>query len=301
MVNKRTLSMRKAWYAGTWYTAEPDGLRSTIIESVDLARRASSTDNPEGPVRLAVLPHAGLAYSGRGIAHLVLHAPKKISKVLILSPSHNTALPENVLSFASFDGYDTPLGRLGSFETGLEKDGPDSTRVVQREHAVEMVLPFLAYLQEQQKHQIAVSMALISLVTDAINAQKIADSIAKALGEDELEAGQTLVIASSDFTHYGHRFSYAPYGLQVDHTVTQRVKEEDLKLAQALVRSESGPIFLRQRIGRSTVCGIAAASIVSALAKKLGTRGWVADYYNSLDVLGERSHDFVAYGTLLWS
>jgi len=300
MVNKGTLSMRKAWYAGTWYTAEPDSLRSTIIEAVDQARKVSSAETPEGPVRFAVLPHAGLAYSGRGIAHLVLYAPKKISRVLILSPAHSTAIPDNTLSFGQFAGFDTPLGRLGTFKTGLESQGPDVTTAIQREHAVEMVLPFLAYLQERQKHPIEVGMALVSFVSDAAHAKRIAGMVIEALGEEELEKGETLVIASSDFTHYGHRFGYAPYGVQIDKMVAQKVMEEDLKLAKALARSESGPVFLRQRIGRSTVCGIAAAAIVSALAKQVGTVGWVADYYNSLDVLKERSTDFVAYGTILW-
>ena len=174
------------------------------------------------------------------------------------------------------------------------------TLAVQREHAVEMVLPFLAYLQERQKAPISLAMALISQVTDAEHAQRLATNVISALGEEDLEQGETMIIASSDFTHYGQRFGHAPFGTHVDDTVAQKVKQEDLALANVLARSELGPVFLSQRMKRSTVCGIAGASIVSAIAKQIGSVGWVADYYTSLDVLGPKANDFVAYCSILW-
>jgi len=82
--------------------------------------------------------------------------------------------------------------------------------------------------------------------------------------------------------------------------VAGKVRDEDLALANSLALSELGPVFLKQRMGRLTVCGIAAASIVSALAKSAEASGWVADYYSSLNVLEAKATDFVAYGTVLW-
>lgn len=297
MENTGTPSMRKAWYAGTWYAAEPDNLRATIIEATEQARR-SAWEGGNGPIRLAVLPHAGLTYSARGIAHLLLHASDPIRRVLILSPSHNTILPDDTLSFGMFGGYDTPLGRLESFRTGLESHGPDATMPIQREHAVEMVLPFLAWLQERQGSPIAVAMALISHLNDASHARKIAYDVAGALNLAEDEG--TMVIASSDFTHYGQRFGFAPYGAHVDAHVGAKVREADLLVAAQLANEDLGPLFLSQRMKRSTICGIAGATVVSALAKQCGCSGWVADYYTSLDVLGSKASDFVAYGTILW-
>ncbi len=300
MVHEGTFPMRKAWYAGSWYAAEPDLLRRTITGAVQQVAESNGGNSHRGTARLAVLPHAGLAYSSRGIAHLVVHAPKRIDRVVILAPSHTTAIPDDTLSFGLFSGFDTPLGSLRSFMTRLESKGPDVTIPLQREHAVEMVLPFLAYLQEQQQAPISVAMALISRVTDVSHAARIAGELVGALGEDELESSHTMVIASSDFTHYGQRFGYAPFGVHVDEKVQQKVKQEDVLVATALSRSELGPLFLTQRMKRMTICGIAAASVLSALAKRIDTSGWVADYYTSLDVLGEQATDFVAYGTILW-
>jgi AmmeMemoRadiSam system protein B len=300
MDNEGTPIVRKAWYAGTWYAAEPDVLRSTIEAAIHAAQAVGSQQDTRGPVALAVLPHAGLAYSARGLGHLVCNAPKPIKRVVILSPSHNIVLPDDTLSFGTFSGYDTPLGRLSAFRTGLETHGPDATNAIQREHAVEMVLPFLAYLQKRQTEPIAVSMALVSHVSDATHAKRLAASLVEVLGADTLQRGETLVVASSDFTHYGHRFGHAPFGAHVDAGVAAKVREADLKLAKELANGELGPLFLTQRMGRSTVCGIAAASIVSAMGVQLEQSGWVADYYTSLDVLGTKAIEFVAYCTILW-
>lgn len=290
-------TLRRAWYAGSWYADNETGLRSTIIESIEEANRVRSKESPSGPIRFALFPHAGLFYSGRGIAPLVLYAPPKIRRVLILAPSHSAYLPPDTISFGNFSRYDTPLGFLEGFE--VEKDSRLNS-VLQKEHAVEMVLPFLAYLQEKQKSPIAVAMGLISHLSDQDKTTTLVNQIVELLTEEELERGETLVIASSDFTHYGPRFNYTPYGARVTHEVALKVKEEDLKVATLLANGELGPLFLKQRTVRGTICGVAGGTIVSGLAKKLGSKGWVSDYYTSLDVINERSNDFVAYGTILW-
>ena len=296
MVHANTLPMRRAWYAGSWYAADRQTLQDQITQTVQ------SLQMPEqkGPIRFAVLPHAGLSYSARGIAHLVLHAPKHIDRVVILAPSHYTLVPDNVLSFGYFSGYETPLGSLPSFTTTLETQGPDASIALQREHAIEMVLPFLAYLQHTQQSSIHVATALISQVSDSAHAARLAQNLIAALGEQDLESGTTLIIASSDFTHYGKRFGYAPFGAQIDSTVADKVRQSDLAIAQHLALSELGPIFLAQRMHRTTICGLAGAMIVSAIARQLKTSGWIADYYTSRDLVGEQATDFVAYGTVLW-
>ena len=300
MERQRTLPVRKAWYAGSWYSADNDLLRTQIEQSVGQVSSQEPDDPIRGPARFALLPHAGLAYSSRGLAHLIVNAPSRIDRVVILAPSHNAVVPDDTLSFGLFSGFETPLGVLESWVTSLEGQGPDASVPIQREHAVEMVLPFLAYLQDTQRSPIRVAMALINQVTDLSSASRLAESLLGALEEKELESGQVMIIASSDFSHYGQRFGYAPFGTQVDEKVVQKVRDEDLQVANLLGRCELGPLFLSQRMRRRTICGIAGASVVSALARLLDTNGWVADYYTSLDVLGDRATDFVAYGTVLW-
>lgn len=299
MDTKGTLVARKAWYAGAWYPAQPHALRATIEKGIEEAQAVREPEE-RGTIRFAVLPHAGLAYSARGIAHLILHAPKNIQKAVILSPSHNVALPPDTFSVGRFSRFETPLGNLESFDLFAPGAWPDYTAAIQREHAVEMVLPFLAYLQEKQNSPILLSMALLSHVTGVEEATQLAASLYDALGEEELESGRTLVIASSDFTHYGQRFGYAPFGAFVDRSVKQQVQNLDKEVANALAKSEVGSVLLMQRTKRLTVCGLAPATIVSALAKRMQAVGYVADYYTSLDVTGMQESDFVTYCTIFW-
>lgn len=284
----RTPAVRKAWYAGTWYAAEPEPLRSTIIGAID---EAEKHDGSKGSAFLAVLPHAGLTYSARGIAHLLLHVPASLEHVLIISPSHHMIVPDDTLSFGLFSGYDTPLGRLGAFRTALEPLGPDATLAIEREHAVEMVMPFLAYLQEKQGKPISVATALVSHVTSMAHAQRISHQLSPLLRD-----GRTMIIASSDFTHYGNRFGHTPFGAHVDAKVLAAVRAEDLRIAGLLAAGEPGSLIR----ARTTICGLAGATIVSLVARERGLSGNVADYYTSSDVLGSRASDFVAYGTILW-
>jgi AmmeMemoRadiSam system protein B len=303
MENKGTQAVRKAWYAGTWYAADPSVLRKNISQAL-LEAREIEDDNLHsfGSARFAVLPHAGLAYSARGIAHMLLHAPGNLHRVVILAPSHYAHVGTDRFTTAHFASFDTPIGPLEGFalfdDTYPRKD--EVLAALQREHAVEMVLPFLAYLQEERKRNIAVSMALISQVTTAQSARQLAEDLFDAIGQEDLDNGATMVIASSDFTHYGERFGYAPYGIAQVKVVSEKVRASDLELAAHLADLELGPIFLQQRQQRSTVCGIAATLVLSALAAHVSTKGVVADYYTSQEVLGDRAADFVAYCTILW-
>ena len=246
----RIPAVRKAWYAGTWYAAEPDNARATIIEAIDEAREhANKTDGTKGAL-LAVLPHAGLTYSARGIAHLILHAPVPIRRVLILSPSHHVIVPEDTLSFGLFSGFDTPLGRLESFKTALETHGPDATAAIQREHAVEMVMPFLAYLQEKQGSPIAIATALISHISSVSHARRLARQLMGLLDQEG-----TMIIASSDFTHYGSRFGHTPFGSHVNAHVVSSVRSEDVRVATLLAHGQIDTLVR----DRNTICGIAGA------------------------------------------
>ena len=303
MENKGTQAVRRAWYAGTWYAADPSALRKSISQALKAAREVENEKLASfGPARFAVLPHAGLAYSSRGIAHLLIHAPENLRRVIILAPSHYAQIGSDRFTTGSFTSFNTPIGSLEGF-TLFDKTYPRQDEMIaalQREHAVEMVLPFLAYLQEERKRSITVSMALISQVTTAQNARQLAQDLMDAIGPNEWDNGATMVIASSDFTHYGERFGYAPFGVVHGKTVSDTVRVSDLELAAHLADLELGPVFLQQRQQRSTICGLAASLVVSALAALVSSKGIVADYYTSQDVLGDYSADFVAYCTILW-
>ena len=280
--------IRQAFYAGSWYPKDPTAL-SDLVEA-SILEVASHSDYQKGPYRFGVLPHAGLFYSKTGIAPYFASSMDDIKKIVVISPSHYTSLPLDMLVSAPLGGCETPLGLLDCFNLA----GADLKwfSAVQSEHALEMVLPYIAMKAKEAK----VALAMVSHFSSHEAIEQMGRKLIESLGQEALSDGSTAIIASSDFTHYGPRFGYTPY----TNKAPQKVKEDDLALNRLLCegRVKEALGFCMQK--RSTVCGYAPALLVSYIAKQLKCNGWVADYYTSLDVSASSDANFVAYSTILW-
>ncbi|MGH0052304.1 MAG: AmmeMemoRadiSam system protein B, partial [Sphaerochaetaceae bacterium] len=280
-------TMRDAQYAGSWYPKDPESLRLLVEGSVAQSKGREMVQS--GPYRFAVLPHAGLFYSNEGIAPFFTTGLGSIERILVISPSHYVRLPVDSLVSARFSGYRTPLGNLKAFT--LECAQSRWCSAIQNEHALEMVLPYIA----AQNAEVKVSLALLSHFSDPEAIRKVAERLFEDLGREQLETGRTAIIASSDFTHYGPRFGYVPYGSRA----VGMVREDDLGLARLLSEGKVNEAFSFCMERHTTVCGYAAALLVSFIAHKLHCYGWVANYYTSLDVSPSNDANFVAYSTIL--
>lgn len=266
-------SVRYSRFAGTWYPDDPEEL----VSLVDVPHREIPY-----PARYAVLPHAGYAYSLRGIRKFFEVMDPKIRKIIIISPSHYYPLEPNVILGASFTDAETPIGNVPLFQTKCFHKGGEAE--VQAEHGLEMFLPFLA------KRGISASLGLISHTTEPY---KIAETLAFEVDDT------TGVIASSDFTHYGTSFAFAPYGPKVDSRTRGLVAEDDEKVAERLAVCDGRGALRVQKERRSTICGIAGAAILADLANIKGRAGMIADHYDSASVYGgDRS--FVDYVSILY-
>src|SRR5438477_4690223 len=139
-------AIRRAAVAGSWYP----GHASTLASAVD-GYLENATSAVKGDLVALVAPHAGLKYSGPVAAHAYrLLRGRQFDVVVLVGPSH----------FVAFDGV--AVVRAGGFETPfgvaqIDADTADSiaaaTPVVreqaaahQREHSIEMQLPFVQRL-----------------------------------------------------------------------------------------------------------------------------------------------------------
>lgn len=262
---------RYAAFAGSWYPAD----RKELDEYVrpDLFGPGDITD--------AVLPHAGLYYSARIIREYFQKLSPGIKRIVIISPSHYFRLPPGTLCTAPFTSSATPYGSIETIPLDTD-DCISSASALQREHGVEMFLPFI------KAAGLAVSYALINEVTGMDNITDLADRLIS------MTDGSTGFIASSDFTHYGHRFGYMPYG----RNAGKKVKEHDSECARLLSSMETEEVL--RRFTGGTICGIAPAMIVSAIARKKGRNGSTGLSYTSDDISGTSSDDFVSYQSVLW-
>jgi AmmeMemoRadiSam system protein B len=263
---------RECVYAGSWYPSDKDEL-DTLTDYQE----------EEGNARFAVLPHAGLYFSHRGIAHYFARLDKNVERIIILSPSHYYYLKPDEILTGAFTSAATPYGDIPMFPlTGCKEGGE---REIAREHGVEMVLPFV-----KKKGNISVAMGLISQTSDP-------EAMASIL-EPQIDE-HTGIIASSDFTHYGINFDHVPFGIMINNKVLEHVRDDDRSLGELLAANKAYEALNYSIDHHSTICGIAPATITCALATKRNLKGSVVDLYDSYTLSGG-GDSFVSYCTVLW-
>jgi len=295
MLNAKNSSqgIRRAKFAGSWYPRDPHVLEDLLSKAFSLVKKQPPSSG------CAVLPHAGLSFSALGMADFFYGLPPQAERLVLLAPSHTTSLNPDRIVGGNFTSYATPLGTIEGFSLPQVNKGFD--QAIEREHAVEMVLPFIAYLNKKRDNTIAYCPALISKITNGFVLSELCDKLVADIGMASLKSGKTLLVASSDFTHYGRRFDYDPYARLERSAQRDRVKEDDLALARLLADGKSNEALALFAAKKPTVCGIAPSVIVSEIAKRLGLKGTIASYYTSYDIAPSSDEAFVAYCTILWS
>ena len=236
-------------FAGSWYEADPAALRAELRRNLDAA-----TDRVDQVCAL-VAPHAGYRFSGPVAAHAYrIVEGRPYRRVVVMGPSHHVAMP-GIASVPDAAAYETPLGGLpidrAAVATLL------ATRHVRAlpgvndgEHSVEMHFPYL---------QVALpGVPVVPVVVgqlDEASARALAADLASVIDTD------TLVVASSDFTHYGPNYDYQPF----TNDVPARLRALDLG-AWELIAGRDLPGFLGY-CGRTgaTICGRDDLAVLLAL------------------------------------
>jgi AmmeMemoRadiSam system protein B/AmmeMemoRadiSam system protein A len=243
---------RPAALAGSWYPGEPAELGSYVDRTLDAAPAWSAPDGER--LRALIAPHAGYAYSGATAAagYRALRG-QAFDRVILLGPSHHAAF--RGAAIADVDAYATPLGEVpldsaavarlrGSSLVGTGPGGPD------REHSLEIQLPFL-------QRTLASGWRLVAILVGRLEEEDyaaLADAIRPLLD------ARTLLVVSTDFTHYGARFGYVPFAADAD--VAGRLEALDKgALAQIEARDPKGFLDYQERTG-ITICGFRAVALL---------------------------------------
>lgn len=201
-VSACSADVRSPAVAGTFYERLPVALEV----QVDGLLRAATSPAVTGRLVAAVAPHAGYVFSGRCAAGVYrLLATGQIDRVFILAPSHHAAFAGVSLPNAALTAYRTPLGDVPVDQTvcGALRGKPgfvEAAGADRQEHAVEVHLPLL--------QRTAGTFRLVPLICGAMDEKAVA-YVAQALA---VYAGTgTLLVASSDFTHYGPNYDFVPF------------------------------------------------------------------------------------------
>ncbi|EPQ27526.1 uncharacterized protein PFL1_05064 [Pseudozyma flocculosa PF-1] len=219
--------VRAASHAGSWYTdngTELDGSLTAWLKAVSPAKvpapasvaatvaegseSSSDVDLPIKGCRAIIGPHAGYSYSGPAAAWAYgCIDTAGIERVFILGPSHHVYLDGCALS--KCDEYETPLGNLvidKDMTAELASTGEFSTMsqsVDEDEHSLEMHLPYVRKAFE------GCDIKIVPIMVGAISTQK-EDRFGRLLAP-YLKDPHNFFVVSSDFCHWGARFSYTFY------------------------------------------------------------------------------------------
>ena len=204
--------------AGKWYPADPGELRVQLGKLFEAAAQRAGDVPPRRGLRGLIVPHAAIGYSGLAAAsaYRLVGRPRN---VIVLAFSHRRRT-EGVTA-PGVGAYATPLGRIPVASAVLEELGfPRFEADPIGDHSLEIQLPFVRYR--------APDAALVPLYVGEMSGEEMLAAARKLAVR--VRAGD-LLIASSDFTHYGKEYRYTPF------PADEEAPEKLASLAQAAFES----------------------------------------------------------------
>lgn len=256
-----TRTVRPPAVAGAFYPGEADQLASEIDELLAAAKPSSVRP------KALIVPHAGYVYSGpvAASAYAALrNLQVKPTKVVLLGPAHHVGF--HGLALPSVDALRTPLGVVAvdkdlEFKVRAFPFVTDSQRAHEREHSLEVQLPFL--------QRVLGDFTVLPLCVGRASPHEVEQVLNAVWGGDE-----TIIVVSSDLSHY------LPY---------DEARSIDAETARRIAALDEGDIDGEQ------ACGVYPLSGLLVSARDHGLHVQQLDLRNSGDTAGDKSR-VVGYG-----
>jgi AmmeMemoRadiSam system protein B len=276
--------MRKSPLAGSWYPKTSGEIKGLVNKFLDNAELPDIKGRPVGMIS----PHAGIQFSGQAASY-GYKAVKGlgIGRVIIMGPSHY--VPFRGVAVSEEDMYVTPMGKIevdkkitdDLYDQPLFK-GPRNAEI--QEHSLEMQLPFLQVVLDAFK--------IVPLVVGDVSGSEyndIAQDIKRYADEN------TLIIASSDFTHYGGRFGYVPF----QRDIKKNIENLDLGAIERIIEGDfNGYLKYLDKTG-ATICGARPIGILMKIFER-DADSVLLNYTTSGEIL-DNFTDSVSYASILFT
>ncbi len=270
-------SVRPPAVAGSFYPGSEETLRSTVRDFLDRAG-----PGVESPARAVIVPHAGYVYSGPTAAKAFRRLKGSgATRVILLGPSHRASFGGGALPGRGVTAFATPLGEVPLDREVIERlrgmtgfDGPASAH--DGEHCLEVELPFIQTVLPQAK----IVPILLGHYTGPTEIAAIAEALAGFLGPE------TVVVVSSDFTHHGKGYRWAPFPQGPD--LGDRLLDLARTTAELAARGDGEGFRHQVEVSGDTVCGAKPILVLLELvAHVFDGGGEVLDVTTSGHVMGD--------------
>lgn len=273
------MGVRRRCLPAGWYPGTAQGVREAVREWAlpDDGRRAAVA---------GVAPHAGWEFSGRLAGAVFAGLAVDLDTIVIIGG--HLASVDGILC-APEEAYETPLGpapadlELAAALRRLVRMDDDRWA----DNTVEVQLPLARHFHPQAR---------------CLGLRAPPSAAAGGLGRAVAAAGRTLgrrvaVVGSTDLTHYGPNYGFAPSGTGA--AAERWVRDvNDRRFVEALVAMDEDAV--RERAVREhSACSAGGAIAALAFARERGaTRGELLSYGTSRDV--HPGDSFVGYAAILY-
>ncbi|MFC1799018.1 AmmeMemoRadiSam system protein B [Thermodesulfobacteriota bacterium] len=254
------MQARKATFAGSWYPDSPDACEMEInafLNEIDV----SSVSNRQ--LIGGIVPHAGWYFSGSIACNVIgcLREDPPPDVIVIFGMHLHPTSPNHIMAEGA---WETPFGNLPIAED-LAKElvsrfsfRIETAKDYNRDNTIELQLPFIKFFFNDVK-------------IVPIGAPPSTDSlkIGTAVAEISQHLGlRTKVIGSTDLTHYGTNYGFAPKG--TGPSAIEWVKEEnDRRILDSMLIMDTEKVIAEALASQNACCAGAAATAIEA-GKALG-------------------------------
>jgi AmmeMemoRadiSam system protein B len=290
------MQTRKPVVAGQFYAGTQDACLAELTECLN--EREITVPLPDTIVA-GIVPHAGWFFSG-SLAAMVFSAIKKqnasVDTFVIFGAAHRYHGPEPIVY--NKGAWLTPLGEIHIDEELAQevlKSGlaPANQSAHAYEHSIEVQVPFVQHLFPDAR--------ILPVLTPPANQ---AIELGAALAVIAKQSDKKIVfIGSTDLTHYGPRYGFAPMG------TGQRALEWASEVNDRQFIDFALEMQPEKMLGTAeenyNACGAGAAAAAVAAAKQLGrTQGTLLVHTNSntimADKMGSQSSESVGYAAIVF-
>jgi len=231
---------------------------------------------PEIPetVVAGIVPHAGWVYSGATAARTfaAIRERARVETLVLLGAVHRAWIDRPAIDPSG--AWATPFGALpidSSLADAIAREAGDGAIVDagahDDEHSIEVQLPFIRYLFGE-----------VPIVPIAVPAEPSAPTFGEAVARAVRGRG-AVVVASTDLTHYGPPYTFAPVG--PGEPGYRFLMENDRRIIDLAIDLDAERIVPEARAHRNA-CGAGAMAAAVAAARALGAeRGVLVEYTTS--------------------
>ena len=272
--------VRKAVVAGSFYEDSFDALDKQINDCFKskFGPGELPISKREKDILGVISPHAGYQFSGMGAAwaYKEIAESKFPDLFIMLGLSHS-----GFSNCVSLEDWETPFGIVENdkaFGKKLMENGglKQDEAAHSDEHSIEVQLPFLQFVNKDRLRLLRIVPVIVSS-----SYEEIAQAIVKTINDTGKKA---VIIASSDFTHYGLNYGFFPF--------SDNIKENMYKLDNGAIehiKKLNAYRFLSytDETG-ATICGRMPIAAALEACKLLGAKkARLLRYYTSGDVIGD--------------